>query len=330
MSLFCNGDVSTKRLRTRKVLSIQSHVVHGYVGNKAATFPLQYRDWDVDALNTVQFSNHPGCGKFTGFRSKATDIYQILEKGLQDSLQIRYDAVLTGYLPCIESLKVVGETVGEMCKKDSKLKWVLDPVLGDNGKLYVAEENVPVYRNILETNNIYLVTPNQFEMETLTKVKIESLSSLKKSFEKFHDLYPKVQNIVVTSVELPHEYSAYVICAGYETTATSGKIQYFRVPKLNAHFSGSGDLFSALLLDLLVPSDAEDEANLSDALNTVLSLVDDVLQRTLELSLQNDEFLNSSRKINDLKLIQSADLLKRSNPNEDINSLARFTGEYLP
>lgn len=330
MSLLGNGDVSRKKLRTRKVLSIQSHVVHGYVGNKAATFPLQYREWDVDALNTVQFSNHPGCGKFTGFRSKATDIYQILDRGLLDGLQMRYDAVLTGYLPCIDSLKVVGETVGEMCRKDPKLKWVLDPVLGDNGKLYVAEENVPVYREILETNSIYVVTPNQFEMETLTKVKIDSLSALKKSFEKFHDLYPKVQNIVVTSVELPHRYSAYVICAGYDTTATASKIHYFRVPKLNAHFSGSGDLFSALLLDLLVPSEAEDEPALSDALNMVLSLVDGILQRTLELSLQNDEFLNSSRIINDLKLIQSADLLKRSDQKEDIKSLARFTEEELP
>ena len=65
-----NNNAQT-RISTRKVLSIQSHVVHGYVGNKAATFPLQYQGWDVDALNTVQFSNHPGYGHFTGFRYDA-------------------------------------------------------------------------------------------------------------------------------------------------------------------------------------------------------------------------------------------------------------------
>ena len=58
------GDI--EHMVDKKVLSIQSHVVHGYVGNKAATFPLQCKGWDVDALNTVQFSNHPAYGHISG------------------------------------------------------------------------------------------------------------------------------------------------------------------------------------------------------------------------------------------------------------------------
>lgn len=54
---------STKNYR---VLSIQSHVVHGYVGNKSATFPLQVLGFEVDAINSVHFSNHTGYGKFKG------------------------------------------------------------------------------------------------------------------------------------------------------------------------------------------------------------------------------------------------------------------------
>uniref|UniRef100_T1KB49 pyridoxal kinase n=1 Tax=Tetranychus urticae TaxID=32264 RepID=T1KB49_TETUR len=41
-----------------RVLSIQSYVVHGYVGNKSATFPLQVLGFEVDAINSVQYTNH--------------------------------------------------------------------------------------------------------------------------------------------------------------------------------------------------------------------------------------------------------------------------------
>lgn len=49
--------VSSERIR---VLSAQSHVVHGYVGNKCATFALQTHGIEVDSINTVQFSNNTG------------------------------------------------------------------------------------------------------------------------------------------------------------------------------------------------------------------------------------------------------------------------------
>jgi hypothetical protein len=47
-----------------RVLSIQSHTVHGYVGNKAAVLPLQLLGFDVDPINSVQFSNHTGTVTF--------------------------------------------------------------------------------------------------------------------------------------------------------------------------------------------------------------------------------------------------------------------------
>lgn len=312
-------EISRCKRRTRRVLSIQSHVVHGYVGNKAATFPLQYRGWDVDALNTVQFSNHPGYGTFSGFRSKAGDIDDILEKGLLEGLQMKYDAVLTGYLPCVESLKITGQRLGALCRQDPHIKWILDPVLGDNGKLYVAEEIVPVYKDILRNNDIFVATPNQFEMETLTDVKIHSLDSLWSSFERFHQKYPRVEKVVVTSLEFPmsrEPSGSYIYSACYETGGNSKSIDYFKVPKIDAHFSGSGDLFNALLLDLLVPSDSADHINLPVALRTVLLLVDKILRRTLELSLSQDLPTKSSVVINDLKLIQSTDLLDPSNEIE--------------
>lgn len=314
--------------RTRKVLSIQSHVVHGYVGNKAATFPLQYRGWDVDALNTVQFSNHPGYGRFTGFRSQPNEICDIIQQGLLDGLHIEYDAVLTGYLPGVESLQATARTVGTLCSKEPRIKWILDPVLGDNGKLYVAEENVPAYRQILRDNDVYLVTPNQFEMETLSGVVIDSLQSLRLSFERFHEAFPRVEKIVVTSLEFPSSLEngeQYIYCACFDTLPTSREMNYFKVSKLDAQFSGSGDLFNALLLDLIVPARLQDASGLPTVLFKVLLLVDEILRRTLELSVTEDAPGQPSRIIKDLKLIQCAELLHPGRKLDRLQATTRIT-----
>lgn len=318
--------------RTRKVLSIQSHVVHGYVGNKAATFPLQYRGWDVDALNTVQFSNHPGYGRFTGFQSDPSEIYQIMQEGLLDGLHVEYDAVLTGYLPSVEGLTITGRTVGALCRKEPHIKWILDPVLGDNGRLYVAEENVPAYKQILRENDVYVVTPNQFEMETLSGVKIDSLESLRLSFERFHEAYPRVEKIVVTSLEFSSEQESpqrYIYSACFDTHPASGKMNYFKVNKLDAQFSGSGDLFNALLLDLMVPTHNDEAAGLPMVLWKILSLVDKILRRTLELSTTEDDSTQQSRIIKDLKLIQCAELLHPELSLESPQAATRITGSTL-
>lgn len=293
----------------RKVLSIQSHVVHGYVGNKAATFPLQYRGWDVDALNTVQFSNHPGYGHFKGFRSEASDLQGIIEKGLLGGLDIQYDAVLTGYLPDIEGLRAIGKTLIKLCEEDHRVKWVLDPVLGDNGKLYVPEEAIPAYRDILTHGAVYLATPNQFEMEVLTGVQICDLASLKQSIQQFHELYRRVQNVVVTSVSFHSagDSISELICACSEQE--SRRAHYFKVSKIDAQFSGSGDLCSALLLDSFLTQNPA-ARDLCAALNQVLSLVDSILLNTFEL--YKASTAAPPLKINDLRLIESRELLKQT------------------
>ncbi|CDO93113.1 unnamed protein product [Kluyveromyces dobzhanskii CBS 2104] len=288
----------------KKVLSIQSHVVHGYVGNKAATFPLQCKGWDVDALNTVQFSNHPAYGFLSGFGCRSDDLERIIQDGLLSGLKIHYDAVLTGYLPDTEGLQKIGEVVSKMCDEDPHLKWILDPVLGDNGKLYVPEDTVDIYKQILKNGSIYLATPNQFELEVLTGVDVLDLASLKEALKRFHGLYPKVRYLVVTSVNWPAstENDCFVsACTDFT------EYWYFTIPKIKAHFSGSGDLFSAIIMDLLLSSDT---VQLPLALNKALSLVDGVLRRTYDLTPKPADAGHTLYKINDLKIIQCKDLFR--------------------
>lgn len=286
----------------KKVLSIQSHVVHGYVGNKAASFPLQCKGWDVDALNTVQFSNHPAYGFISGFKSNSDDLESIIEDGLVGGLKMKYNAVLTGYLPDTEGLRKIGKVVRKMCEDDRDLKWLLDPVLGDDGKLYVPEATVAIYEQILRDGSVFLATPNQFELEILTGFRIFDLASLKSTMKRFHELYPKVCYLVVTSVDFESD--------NFVSTCTDfTDYWYFTVPRIKAHFSGSGDLFSAILMDLLLSS-KDENVDLPLALNKALSLVDEVLQRTYDLTLKPTQESEQPFRINDLKIIQCKDLFR--------------------
>lgn len=306
----------------KRALLIQSHVGHGYVGNKAATFPLQYRGWDVDAINTVQFSNHPGYGNFTGFKYQGSDLGDIVEFGLLKSLEVEYDVVLMGYIPCEQSLQNLSQTIGNLCNDNQNVEWIVDPVLGDNGHLYVDEGIVNVYKKILRENRIFLTTPNQFEMELLTGVKITSLESLEFSVTKFHQLYPSVQRIVITSIELlTLEREKYFIsCTEFKLNNSDREahVIHFEVPRIDAHFCGSGDLFSALILDQLLgkktPLSNQTNPTLADAVGKCLYLVQKILQRTYDLTectatTSGRDTSVESRVINDLKLIQSRDIL---------------------
>lgn len=130
----------------KRVLSIQSHVVRGYVGNKVAIFPLQMLGFDVDPINSVHFSNHTGYRHCTGKRLQLTgdDVDDIL-RGLEanELLTDAYSHLLTGYIGSKSLLESIPRVL-ELLKKDQKhshsCTYVCDPVLGDHNRLYVPAE----------------------------------------------------------------------------------------------------------------------------------------------------------------------------------------------
>lgn len=155
-----------------------------YVGNKIAVFVLQSLGCDVAALNTVQFStcepcyvheeslidapagNHTGYRQWTGTKVSAQEITD-LYNGLRQSYLDDFDMMLSGYIPGAEAVVAVGAIAKELKEKTrgtpGKFFWVLDPVMGDNGKIYVAEDVVPAYKSLLPYAD--LILPNQFEAE---------------------------------------------------------------------------------------------------------------------------------------------------------------------
>ena len=127
------------------------------VGNKAAVFPLQLLGFDVDVINSVQFSNHTGYPE--GWEGDVLDGTRLLDlvNGLErngllsddsvDSDSGRIGHILTGYIGSESFLRSVVTVVQKLRALNSKCRYVCDPVLGDAGKFYVPENLVQIYRN---------------------------------------------------------------------------------------------------------------------------------------------------------------------------------------
>ncbi|KAJ7623606.1 Ribokinase-like protein [Roridomyces roridus] len=242
-----------------RVLSIQSHVVFGYVGGKAAVFPLQCLGYDVDVVNTVNFSNHSGYGRLGGTRSTAAELGQIFES-LEQNLLLLPDRLLTGYIPGAEGLTAVADLVEKLKSKRPDIIYLLDPVLGDSGRLYVAPDVIPIYRRLLPLSTI--ISPNWFEVETLTDIVLKDLPSLRRALTILHQDY-HVPNVVISSIPLspwlkdalPASISSnldpdanHLLCIASSATTDTSTVHAQTVQQLPGYFSGVGDLFSALLL----------------------------------------------------------------------------------
>ncbi|KAG6909800.1 hypothetical protein DXG01_015293 [Tephrocybe rancida] len=244
-----------------RVLSVQSHVVYGYVGGKAAVFPLQCLGYDVDVVNTVHFSNHSGYGRSGGTRATAAELNAVFEGMERNELMVP-TRLLTGYVPGAEGLSAVADLAHKLKNDHPDLIYLLDPVMGDAGKLYVAADVIPIYREMLPLSTI--ISPNWFEVETLTDIKLNDLPSLRKAISILHNTY-RVPNVVISSIPLTPWLSAAIppmieqaddseqlLCLASSSSpnpAQEQPIVYAQsVPLLPGYFSGVGDLFSALLL----------------------------------------------------------------------------------
>ncbi|KAE9530826.1 hypothetical protein AGLY_011288 [Aphis glycines] len=163
----------------KRVLSIQSHVVSGYVGNKCAVFPLQIMGFEVDAINSVQLSNHTGYKTYYGQILNESNLSELIT-GLVENELHNYSHLLTGYIRCPMFLKKVAEVYKILKEKNPDLIYVCDPVMGDNKKMYVPKEILDIYKNeIIHLTDI--LTPNEYELELLTGINITTLNDINKA-----------------------------------------------------------------------------------------------------------------------------------------------------
>ncbi|KIW62658.1 pyridoxal kinase, variant [Phialophora macrospora] len=264
-----------------------------------ATFVMQSLGCEVAAINTVHFSNHTGYRQFKGRRIPAAEIKELYD-GLRQSHLTDFDVLLSGYSPSAEAVEAVGTVARDLRYRSAVhpggFFWVLDPVMGDQGRLYVAEDIVPAYRALIREAD--LILPNQFEAELLSGVSISSLSGVANAIRTLHAVHG-TSHVVVTSVRVGAATDANAnpstLTVVGSTKKQDGQARLFKieVPVLDCYFSGTGDMFAALMVARLREACAQ--ANLLDRPSWMPD--DDVEATELPLAKATEKVLSSMQTI---------------------------------
>ena len=158
-----------------RFLSLQSHVAYGYVGNRAAVFPLQRLGHEVWAVNTVEFSNHTGYGAWRGRPVPAEQVAEIVQGIEALGVLATCDALITGYVGDAALADVVLDTARRVRAANSKAIWCCDPVLGDTDTGIYVKPGIDAFFRDRALPAADLITPNHFELEHLTGKKITTM-----------------------------------------------------------------------------------------------------------------------------------------------------------
>lgn len=231
-------------MNERYILSIQSHVAYGYVGNKAATYLLQSMGFDVCPINTVQFSNHTGYGKWQGEVFSAQHVANVIDGVIDLGIASKIVAVLSGYIGDSKIGEVIASNVIKLRSYNPGLIYLCDPVMGDVGRgVFVKAGISEFFKNqALQIANV--ITPNHFEAELLYGSKISTLEEAQKAASFFHE--QGVETVVITSFAIdesdPKKIYVFLSHQGKVVIRESNRIAFDIAP------NGTGDLFSALFL----------------------------------------------------------------------------------
>ncbi len=228
------------------LLSIQSWVSYGHVGNASAVFPLQRLGAEVWALNTVQFSNHPGYGDWTGEVATPEAVRSLLDGIERRGAFERCDGILSGYLGDPAVGEAVLDAVGRVRRANSRAVFCCDPVIGDDGPGVYVRDGVRLMLRDRAVPQADIVTPNLFELRELTGAACGSREEAKRAITGLQArMRPDGPGVVLlTSLrtnETPRD--AIDLLAG-----EGGRFHLLRTPLIPRGFNGAGDAIAALFL----------------------------------------------------------------------------------
>ncbi|MBP3088062.1 pyridoxal kinase PdxY [Corynebacterium sp. sy017] len=267
------------------ILSIQSHVSYGHVGNSAAVFPLQRIGYEVLPVHTVNFSNHTGYGQWGGELIPAAQVRSVLEGIEARGGYSDIDAVLSGYQGGSDIADVIIEAVERVKEVNPRAVYACDPVMGNaKSGCFVSDLIPPLLRDrVVPIADI--ITPNQFELEYLTGVAAHDLSSTLNAIEAARKIGP--DTILVTSVLRPDrpDNTVEMIAAN---DSGAWKVQ---TPFLDFKRNGSGDVTAALFTGHYVRSN-----DVADALARTASSVFDLISDTFAADARELTLIDSQER----------------------------------
>ena len=222
------------------ILSIQSHVAYGHVGNASAVFPMQRLGVEVWPIHTVQFSNHTGYGAWKGRVFDGGMIDEVMEGIAERGVLPSCDGVLSGYMGSADLGHAILQSVERVRAANPKALYCCDPVIGDVGRGVFVRPGIPEFMREQAVPAADIVTPNQFELELLTDIEVRTIADAHRAVETLRDAGPKV--VLVTSLttdETPDDT--------IDMMAADAKGAFrVRTPKLDVSVNGAGDAIAAL------------------------------------------------------------------------------------
>ena len=262
--------------RMKNILSIQSAVAYGHVGNSAAVFPLQRIGHEVWPVYTVNFSNHTGYGAWEGPLIPAEQVRKIIQ-GIEDRGALaRVDAVLSGYQGGDDIADVIVDTVARVKELNPNAVYACDPVMGNAKSGCFVSDNIPPLLRDKVVPVADIITPNQFELGYLTGKEATDLDSTLEAVEAARAMGP--DTVLVTSVTRPDQPEDTV-----EMLVVDSHGRWLvQTPRLAFKRNGSGDVACALFtgdyIEAIGGTDAATAAK--DALAKTASSVFDLIENT--------------------------------------------------
>ena len=254
-------------MATRAVLSISSRVVRGHVGNSAATFALQRLGLEVYEVPTLIWNHHPGHGRPRGIVVAPQDLEALLDRFCVRPWAAEIGTVMSGYLASEGQARIVAEAVGRLRRLVPDLRYVCDPVCGDQGGRYVAEAVVAAFRDQL-VPLADVITPNRFELGMLVGEALVDNAGIVHAARRLG-----CPTTLVTSAFSDEESRIANLLVTREENSLITTERYVRAPH------GTGDLMTALLAGRLQSGQQPQEAAALAAAS-----VCDVIELTLRIN----------------------------------------------
>ncbi|WP_216851189.1 pyridoxal kinase PdxY [Acidisphaera sp. L21] len=279
---------------TGAILSIQSAVAYGHVGNSAAVFPLQRLGMEVWPVDTVQFSNHPGYGGRTGQVFTGEHVRDVVAGIAARGVLGGCRAVLSGYLGDPAVGEAVLDAVALVREANPAALYCCDPVIGDAGPGIYVQQDIPALLRDCVLPQANIATPNQFELELLTGLSVTTLAEAKVAAAALRSTMQPGACVLVTSLAVADTPDECIDLMAADPVGT----WRLRTPRLPIAANGTGDTIAALFLlhSLRTRSTALALAEAASALFGLLSRTLEAGSRELLTVAAQDEFVSPSRR----------------------------------
>jgi pyridoxine kinase len=273
------------------LLSIQSHVAYGHVGNAAAVFALQRLGVEVWPIHTAQLSNHPGYGAWTGEVSDAAAVRELVDGIAARGVLGDCAGVISGYVGTAEIAHEILAAVAKVRAANPAARYCCDPVIGDAGRGVYVRPGVAEFLRARVLPAADLTTPNQFELDYLSERTSATLADAVTAIDAVHARGPRV--VLVTSL---HTAETPADAVDLVASGPDGRFR-LRTPKLPLAINGAGDAIAALFFAHHLRTGSAAEA-LSQAASSVFGVLHATAQagaRELLLVAAQDEIVAPSR-----------------------------------